>query len=96
MRRSSIFAAVLAMLAGCKAPPPGPSLAPRASEAIDPRVAVESPVPVGPVSPAVGARLAEFVNQAQAGDAAFRSAAASAERLAASAGAPQSESWIAA
>jgi hypothetical protein len=51
---------------------------------------------VGPVSPAVGARLAELVNQAQAGDSAFRSAAGSAERLAASAGAPQSESWIAA
>ena len=84
------------MLAACAAPPPGPSLAPRASEAIDPRVPVENPVLVGPVSPAVAARLAGLVSQAQSGDSAFRNAAAIAERLAAAAGAPQSESWIAA
>jgi hypothetical protein len=94
MRSCSIPIAAVAMLAGCAAPPPGPSLAPRASEAIDPRVAVESPVAVAAVSPALEARLAELVNQAQVGDAAFRNAAARAERLAGAAGAPQSESWI--
>jgi hypothetical protein len=40
--------------------------------------------------------LAALVDQARGGAAAFDSAAAAAERLAAVAGAPQSESWIAA
>ena len=96
MRSASILLAGVATLAGCAAPPPGPSLAPRGAEAIDPSIPVDNPVPVGPVSPAIEARLAQLVNQARAGDAAFRNAAATAERLAAAAGASQSESWIAA
>jgi hypothetical protein len=71
-------------------------LAPRAAEAIDPRVPVDNPVRSGPVEANLAAHLAALLDQVQAGDAAFRDAADTAERLAASAGAPQSESWISA
>ena len=60
---------------------------------IDPRVPVERPVNDRPTTPALAARLAELVAQARAGQAAFEPAAAAAEQLAASAGAPQSEGW---
>lgn len=84
-----------AILAGCSTPGGQyPSLAPRAAEAIDPRVPVVSPVRSGPVSPSLAAHLAALIDQAQSGDSAFRDAAANAERLAASAGGSQSESWI--
>jgi hypothetical protein len=49
-----------------------------------------------PVSAALAARLSALVDQAQSGNATFEAAASRAERLAASAGAPQSEGWIAA
>jgi hypothetical protein len=49
-----------------------------------------------PVNASLATQLAALVNQAREGDAAFGPAAAEAQRLAASAGAPQSESWIAA
>ena len=49
-----------------------------------------------PVSAQLAGRLAELVSQARQGDAAFDSAAVQAERLAATAGSPQSEGWIAA
>ena len=71
-----------------------PSLASRAAEIIDPRV----PVPEAPVAAQASAELLEQLNsliaQATAGDAAFAPAADTAERLAESAGPPQSESWI--
>ena len=63
---------------------------------IDPRVQPVRPVNDRPVAPALAAQLAALVDQARAGDSAFGPAAAEAERLAAIAGAPQSESWIAA
>ena len=44
----------------------------------------------------MAARLSGLVEQARSGDAAFDGAASAAERLAATAGTPQSESWIAA
>jgi hypothetical protein len=47
-----------------------------------------------PVSPALASRLAALVDQAQSGEAAFDGPASEAERLAATAGAPQSDSWI--
>ncbi len=82
-------------IAGCAAPAlQPPSLGPRATEAIDPRV----PVPEPHLSTAVDAGLAEqlsaLVAQAQGGDSQFRAAAPSAQQAAASAGAPQSESWV--
>jgi len=49
-----------------------------------------------PVDASLAAKLAALVGQARGGDAAFEAAAAEARRLASSAGAPQSESWIAA
>ena len=87
----------LIALTACSTPPnAAPSLAPRPAEAIDPRVPVAGGVDTRPVDRALAARLAELVAQANAGNAAFRSAVAEAERLTASAGPPQSESWIAA
>ena len=49
-----------------------------------------------PVNASLAGQLAALVSQARSGDAAFGPAAAEAQRLATSAGAPQSESWIAA
>jgi len=49
-----------------------------------------------PVSATLAANLAALASQAQGGNAAFDSAASEAERLAATAGRPQSEGWIAA
>jgi hypothetical protein len=73
-----------------------PSLAPRAAEAIVPRAPVVRPMNDRPVDPALAGRLAALVAQARNGDAAFQPAAAEANRLSASAGAPQTESWISA
>ncbi len=92
--RAFAFAAIFA-LASCAAPPgPGPSLAPRSAEAIDPRVPVEGSGVQAPVDRALAARLAELIGLARQGDSAFTAAAGEAQRLAASAGARQSESWV--
>ena len=97
MTRSASFIPLVAALTACAGPGgPYPSLQPRAAEAIDPRVPVERPMNDRPVTAALAARLAELVGQAQSGDTAFQPAADQAEKLAAEAGAPQSESWIAA
>ncbi len=92
--RPAAFLSILA-IAGCSTPPgPVPSLAPRSAETIDPRVPVgESGVQL-PVDAALAARLAELVALARQGDGAFAAAAGEAQRLAAAAGAPQSESWV--
>ena len=47
-----------------------------------------------PVKPALAAQLSALVDEARFGNAAFQPVIATAERLAASAGAAQSESWI--
>jgi hypothetical protein len=95
MRRVALL--LIVALSGCTVPGgPYPSLAPRAAEAIDPRVPVVRPRNDRPAGAALTARLAALVDQAQSGDAAFDAAVAEAERLAANAGAPQSEGWIAA
>jgi hypothetical protein len=90
------FAALLALLlSACATPPAGePSLAPRAAEAIDPRVPIPSEVIAGPVDPALASRIAELMAQVRSGDTAFQEAAQQAEPLAAAAGPAQSESWI--
>ena len=75
---------------------PFPSLLPRAAEAVDPRLPVPGVVNDRPVTPALAARLAELVAQARSGDSAFQPAAAQAQQLAAAAGPPRSESWVAA
>ena len=71
-----------------------PSLAPRAAEAIDPRIPIPDAPQGGPASAALVSRLNALVAEARGGDAAFRVAAEDAERLAAAAGDPQSESWV--
>ncbi len=73
-----------------------PSLQPRAAEAIDPRLQPVRPMNDRPVTGALASQLSALVDQARSGEAAFEPAAAEAERLAASAGAPQGEGWIAA
>ena len=95
MRRTPILALIL--LSACTRPGgPYPSLAPRAAEAIDPRVPIVKPLNDRPASAGLVARLESLIAEARAGDAAFQPAAAAAERLAQGAGPPQSESWIAA
>ena len=99
MRTRLLFvASPLGLLAACSTPPPAgaPSLAPRAAEAIDPRVPIPVEVPVTPADPSLTAHLAALIDQAQSGDAAFRPVVEEAERLAAAAGATSSESWVAA
>jgi hypothetical protein len=85
------------LIAGCSSPGgPYPSLRPRAAEAIDPRLEPVRPINDRPVTATLAAQLSALVDEARSGDAAFVPAMADAERSAASAGAPQSESWIAA
>jgi len=94
--RSSISIGSLLLLAGCASSNAPPSLLPRPAEAIDPRVEVVRPMNDRPVNAELASRLAALVGQARDGDAAFGPAAAQAQRLASAAGAPHSESWIAA
>jgi len=91
------FVLTLSLLTACSsAGGPYPSLQPRAAEAIDPRLQPVRPMNDRPVTPALASQLAALVEQARGGDAAFEAAATQAERLATSAGVPQSEGWIAA
>lgn len=93
MRIAALVSATL--IGACSAPAVNaPSLAPRAAEAIDPRVPIPGAVATAPASPALSARLATLIGQARAGEAGFQSAAAEAEQLAAVAGDPQGESWV--
>jgi len=94
--RSLPFVALLAVTACTSAGGPYPSLQPRPAEAIDPRVQPIRPINDRPVTPALAAQLGALVAQARAGEATFGPAVVQAEQLAASAGAPQSEGWIAA
>jgi hypothetical protein len=81
--------------AGCAQPGgPYPSLQPKAVEAIDPRVPVDRPINNRPVAREIAVRLAELIDQARAGDAAFAPLASAADRLAGSAGPASGESWI--
>lgn len=86
------------LVSACTTTPGGhePSLAYRAAEAIDPRVPIASEVIAGPADPALAARIGELLAQVRSGDAGFQAASGDAERLVASAGPAQSESWIAA
>lgn len=75
---------------------PEPSLAPRAAEAIDPRLPIPDEEPVGNVDPALANQLAALVAEVRSAQPAFDAREAEANRLAAAAGAVASESWIAA
>ena len=98
MRRLLPFTGLPLLLAACSSPRvPPPSLAPRAAEAIDPRIEpTAAPTPAGAADAALAAKLANLVAQAIDGDRQFDAAADRAESLVAAAGGPQSEGWIAA
>jgi hypothetical protein len=96
MRAWAPIIAAMAVSACSSAGGPYPSLQPRAAEAIDPRLQPVRPMNDRPVAAELASELATLVDQARSGESAFEPAAAQAERLAASAGAPQSEGWIAA
>jgi hypothetical protein len=97
MRRALLSSQVAILLAGCASTGvEPPSLQPRPGEQVDPRVPVERPINDRPATPALVARLDALVAQARSGEAAFASAISLARSAAAAAGAPQSESWIAA
>ena len=97
MRAAPPLALLLAALCtACAAPGPYPSLEPREVER---RYADGDPEPVPtPVADdaAIAVRIAGLVAQARAGDAAFEEALAVASPLVARAGAPGSDSWVAA
>ncbi|MEO7277670.1 MAG: hypothetical protein ABIW33_06580 [Sphingomicrobium sp.] len=87
----------LVALGACSTPGgPYPSLGPRPGEAIDPRIAVVRPINDRPVTAGLESRLAGLVAAAQRGQSEFAPLASQAERLAASAGKPQSDGWVAA
>lgn len=93
---SPIIAGALALAACSSGDGHYPSLAPRAAEAIDPRLPVVRPMNDRPASASLASQLASLVAQARDGEAAFGPAMANAEQLSSAAGARQSESWIAA
>ena len=92
--RPPLLVTLFLMSACSSAGGPYPSLQPRAAEAIDPRLQPVRPINDRPVNQALASRLAALLDQARSGEAAFEPAASQAERLADSAGAPQSETWI--
>jgi hypothetical protein len=96
MARPFALALLIVLLAaGCTGPSGDiPSLQTRAAESMDPRLPVERPINDRPANPALVARLAALVAQAQAGEPRFDAAIDSARRAAGGAGAPQSEGWI--
>lgn len=97
MNKAGALLLAMTILSACSsAGGPYPSLQPRAAEAIDPRLQPVRPINDRPVAPTLAAQLASLVVQARGGEAVFEPAMADAERMAAAAGAPQSESWIAA
>ena len=90
-----LLLAVLA--AGCTAPGVRtPSLAPRAAEAIDPRIPIPAGEVLGPVTPSLAAELERLRATAAGTIGPFDALAAEARASADVAGPAQSESWIAA
>ncbi len=83
-------------VAACSAPGNYPSLAPRATEGIDPRLPIDAAPSPGTLDARTSAALRDAVSAARSGVAEFNRLASAAEPLVAAAGARQSESWIAA
>ena len=96
MRAAALLPIVLTVAACSSTGGPYPSLQPRAAEQVDPRLPVQRPINDRPATPALTARLDALVADAQSGNGAFDAAMSEAERLAASARAPQSDGWVAA
>lgn len=92
-----VLPVVILLASACStAPTNEPRLAPRAAEAIDPRLPLPDQVPAGPVDTVLAERLRGLVDAARGGVQEFNGREALANRLAAAAGPMASESWIAA
>ena len=96
MRAPFLLSIVLLCAACATAPGAEPSLAPRAAEAIDPRLPVEAAADPSPTDPALAGRLAALLGQARAAANEFDATEKEVRALAAAAGPAQSESWVAA
>lgn len=96
MRRLSPFLTIVILAACSPVSGPEPSLAPRAAEAIDPRVPIPDTLPAGTADAALARQLDQLVGQVRSGVGPFEERLATAERLAAAAGPISSESWVAA
>lgn len=91
----ALCATAVLLLAACAEPQREvPSLAPRAAEAIDPRLPVPDRSGDIPVDGELLTRLEALVAGARATEGPFDSAIIAAEQAASSAGARQSESWV--
>lgn len=88
------FGCLGAGLAGCAAPGPYPSLAPRPIEKALGEPGVPPVVPPLPDNPAVASRVASLVGEAKAGESEFRAALPAASAAVRRAGAVGSDSWI--
>ena len=85
------------LLAGCMAPGDYPSLRPRAFEAAGPPgLPVPPPPPAPPASAEIVSRVAGLIRRAESGQSAFSRTLRETRVAASSAGAANSESWIAA
>ena len=86
------------LAAGCSTPRAATeaSLAPRAAEAIDPRVPIPGDVQSEPADPALAGRIDALLAEARSGVAEFERREAVAAGLAANAGPVSSESWVSA
>lgn len=95
--RSLPLLIVVPFVAGCSTTiSPEPSLAPRAAEAIDPRLPIASEAPPGTVDQELASRLSALVGEVRSAVPAFEAREGEATRLAGAAGPAASESWIAA
>src|SRR5687767_14996250 len=95
MQRLSPMIAIL-LVGACSSAGTGPepSLAPRAAEAIDPRVPIPATVPSGTSDAALVSRLNELVGAARTGTPQFEARLSNADQLASAAGPATSESWV--
>ena len=96
VNRSAPLALILLLTACSGVNQTAPSLARRPAEAIDPRLPIADQSDDGVISAPLGAKVVAIIDRARASTGQFDAAIAVAERLAASAGPRQSESWIAA
>ena len=93
-RAAAPILVLLALAAGCAAPGPYPSLAPRPAEKAYAEDAEERKPTPQPDDPALAGEIDRLVAEARAGAAAFDSALPAAEAAAKAAGAAGSDSWI--
>lgn len=93
-RPLSIAVALCTLGAGCAAPGPYPSLAPRPAEKAYAEGDPERVATVQPDNPTIASDLARLTDEARAGDTAFEAALPAATAATARAGSPASDSWV--